>query len=165
MLRGRFGNTTGRPYIEGRLAFPRFNTKGDISFLVDTGADRSVLMPTDAARLLIDYTRLQNQIESIGIGGKSIQYPERAIVTFLEQGKRLCVYEIDILIHAPDPLLAKVPSLLGRDIIQHWALLCDRTKNALSAEVAHVDIEISVPVMQAKLPPEGGLAATAPLPT
>lgn len=43
MLRGRFGDTTGAPYIEGRLILTRLNLTADISFLVDTGADYTVL--------------------------------------------------------------------------------------------------------------------------
>ena len=58
MLRGRFGDSTGRPYIEGRLIIPRLNIKSDMSFLVDTGADRSLLMPGDGRRLAIDYSKL-----------------------------------------------------------------------------------------------------------
>lgn len=39
MLRGRFGDTSGRPYLEGRLFLPRLKLQGDISFIVDTGAE------------------------------------------------------------------------------------------------------------------------------
>ncbi|MXZ46889.1 MAG: hypothetical protein F4Z08_07880 [Chloroflexi bacterium] len=45
MIEGRFGDTSGRPYVEGRVYFARFDLEGDISFLVDTGADASLLNP------------------------------------------------------------------------------------------------------------------------
>jgi hypothetical protein len=46
-IAGRFGDTTGRPYLEGRLVLPRLGKRGDFSFLVDTGADYTYLMPGD----------------------------------------------------------------------------------------------------------------------
>ena len=51
MIRGRFGDTTGRPYIEGRLIVPRLNLRSDVSFIVDTGADNSLLMPLDGSSI------------------------------------------------------------------------------------------------------------------
>jgi hypothetical protein len=36
MIEGRFGDTSGRPYIEGRLSLPRLGVVGDISFIFDT---------------------------------------------------------------------------------------------------------------------------------
>ena len=39
---------------------PRLGWKGNISFIFDTGADNSVLMPTDANRMKIDYRQLGN---------------------------------------------------------------------------------------------------------
>jgi hypothetical protein len=54
MIQGRFGNTSGRPYVEGRLVIPRLKVRGDISFIFDTGADQTVLMPMDGTRLLLD---------------------------------------------------------------------------------------------------------------
>ena len=44
MIQGRFGNTTGRPYVNGRLLLPRLRLSTNLS---DTGADVSVLMPVD----------------------------------------------------------------------------------------------------------------------
>jgi translation initiation factor 2B subunit (eIF-2B alpha/beta/delta family) len=69
MLIGRFGDTTGRPYLEGRLVFPRLNLQHNVSFLVDTGADRTVIMPADAVTLGIDYSALTGNEAVGGIGG------------------------------------------------------------------------------------------------
>lgn len=61
MLKGRFGDTTGAPYIEGRLLIPRLKIDGYVSFLVDTGSDSTVLMQTDGARLGLNYSKLKNK--------------------------------------------------------------------------------------------------------
>ena len=39
MLKGRFGDTSGRPYIEGHILLPRLKKRGNVSFVFDTGAD------------------------------------------------------------------------------------------------------------------------------
>jgi hypothetical protein len=41
MLTGRFGDTTGRSYIEGRLSLPRLTISDDISFIIDTGGHKT----------------------------------------------------------------------------------------------------------------------------
>ena len=49
MLQGRFGDTSGRPYMSARVIVPRLNVTGNVSFIFDTGADFTMLMPADAA--------------------------------------------------------------------------------------------------------------------
>jgi hypothetical protein len=67
MLLGRFGNTSGRPYLEGRLVLTRLGLAADISFIVDTGADKTVVMPLDGTRLGVDYANLTRPFVSTGI--------------------------------------------------------------------------------------------------
>jgi len=50
MLRGRFGNTTTTPFIEASVYFPRLGLWGYVSFLADTGASGTVLMPMDSKK-------------------------------------------------------------------------------------------------------------------
>ena len=114
MLRGRFGDTRGAAYIEGRLVIPRLNIQSDISFCVDTGADKTVLLPTDAITMQVDYDTLQEDREpSIGIGGFSYNYVEPAIASFNEPRKAVHAYQIDLIIIEPDAPLMELPSLLG----------------------------------------------------
>ena len=63
MLQGRFGDTSGRPYLEGRFYIPRLGVQGNISFLVDTGADSTTLLPADANKLNIDHSELGKSIK------------------------------------------------------------------------------------------------------
>ena len=67
MLKGWFGDTTGRPYIEARIAFPRLRALGLVSFVLDTGADRSLLMPRDCILTGVNLkgpNRLQELVDS-----------------------------------------------------------------------------------------------------
>ena len=82
MLRGRFGDTSGRPYMEGHVLFPRLGWSGNVSFIFDTGADASLLMPLDAERMGIDYAMLENEVSALGIGGVSENFIESAYLAF-----------------------------------------------------------------------------------
>jgi len=120
MLRGRFGDTSGRPYIEGRLILPRLGVRGDISFLVDTGADGSVLHPADGVLMGIEYSRLTNEESSLGIGGVSKSFAEPAVLAFSEPRRFIYVYNIQLSISPPRPEIMELPSLLGRDVLDRW---------------------------------------------
>ena len=58
---------------------PRQELSGDISFLVDTGADSSMLMPADALRMGLDYRKLTRLSESVGISGTARNFIEEAV--------------------------------------------------------------------------------------
>ena len=83
MLKG-LGNTSGAPYIDGHIVFPRLKVQGNIPFHVDTGADNGVIMPADSARLEVGFSRLRNQRECIGLGGAVWTFEENALITFAD---------------------------------------------------------------------------------
>jgi hypothetical protein len=139
MLEGRFGDTSGRPYIEGRILIPRLQVSGDVSFMVDTGADKTVLMPLDADRLRVDYSLLSNTVNIVGIGGAVRNFVEAAHLVFAEPGLCLHIYNINLNVCAPSPDIETIPSLLGRDVLDHWTLTYDKPNNRLSAVVVHAD--------------------------
>ena len=139
MLIGRFGNTSGRPYLEGRLVIPRLSIRGDISFLVDTGADKTVIMPIDAARLRVNHNRFKIESEMRGIGGTGINYPEQCLVAFTEAGKKAFVYDLTVLFAKPEKYNKTTPSILGRDIIDRWRMMYEKPKNRLTFTVISAD--------------------------
>lgn len=119
MLEGRFGNTSGAPYIEARISFPRLRLSGPVSFLVDTGADATVLMPADTRRLGVDFRALRNPTTSEGIGGPAHGFNELVLLSFSDR-RYIYSYRFRIEISAPASYNYHFPSLLGRDIIQQW---------------------------------------------
>ena len=145
MLRGRFGDTTGRPYLEGRLLIPQFNIDARISFLVDTGADSSLIAPADAREMGIDYTKLRKPTESLGMGGFALSHPVRGSLAFTDPGKFIYVYHLDALdIAAPDPEIEEMPSLLGREILDRWRMTYDPSRKTLSFLVRSADLVLPV---------------------
>ena len=140
MLRGRFGDTTKRPYLEGRLVIPRLNISSDISFLVDTGADRTTLLPGDSAKVGLNYHDLRvSPVSSVGIGGYSQNYVERAFVAFAEKGRAVHLYNIEMQIVKPKEELMRSPSLLGRDILNNWLMRYSPKTNRLTFKVITAD--------------------------
>ena len=81
MLTGRFGDTSRRPFLEGRIYLPRQRSLCfDVSFLVDTGADRTMLMPDDGRASGLNYSQLTGNETIGGVGGPLSCFEEDAIV-------------------------------------------------------------------------------------
>src|ERR1700712_4361675 len=85
MLEGQFEDGSDAPYIEGRIAFPRLGLRGPISFLVDTGADGTIILPSDSEKLGIDSGTLVDPTTSRGIGGAAGGFIERAVLSFSDE--------------------------------------------------------------------------------
>jgi predicted aspartyl protease len=145
MITGRYGNTSGRPFIEGRLIIPSQNISTNISFLVDTGADTTVLMPMDGTKIGLDYSKLTVTAPSVGVGGFCKNFIEDAIAVFLDEPGQICVYIFKLMIVPPSPDIMDVPALLGRNIIDRWRINYDPTNGILQAEVRSADAQAPVP--------------------
>lgn len=144
MIIGRFGDTSGRPFMEGRLILPRLNILGDVSFLMDTGADSSIVMPSDAKRIGVPYDMLQGDRVCGGIGGRVHSFVERAVLVFTNPQVRLYAYELEIDIMPDAPEIEEVPSLLGRDVIDRWRIVYDPQGSGLRAKPHSADLEIDL---------------------
>ena len=119
---------------------------GHVSFLFDTGADCSVLMPTDAINMGVDYNALRKPVDSLGIGGTAKTSAENAHLVFVDDDEN-CIYgySVPLLICHPQPEAPEVlrlPSVLGRNIIDQWRVIYDKSCSELSAEVLSVDIQV-----------------------
>lgn len=139
MLKGRFGNTSHIPYIEGYIVFPRFRLRGNVSFIVDTGADNCVIMPADARRFGIDFAKLRHPRHCIGLNGLAKTFEERALVTFADT-RSVYTYNVKVDFVSPNPDLEKTPSLLGRDILERWRMVYDPSRKTLSFKVNSADL-------------------------
>ncbi len=146
MIRGRFGNTSGRPYVNGWLLLPRFKLWTNLSFLVDTGADVSALMPADALKIGLDYQALVNPAVVGGIGGEADCFKEAALLAFDEPNRSLIhYYSITIMIPEFLPALMKTPSILGRDVLDRWRMSYDPGKSGLKFTVRSADLTRKTP--------------------
>jgi predicted aspartyl protease len=138
MLLGRFGDTSGRPYIEARIYLPRLGLSGDISFLIDTGADTSLLTPGDSIRLGVDESNLSGDSECLGVGGVGHNFVERAVIVFADTTS-LYVYQVDLDVSPQGAVPEHVPSLLGRNILDRWVMKYSPTTKSLTMDVQTAD--------------------------
>lgn len=143
MIRGEFG-PAGQPVVEGYLTLPRFGTTRNLTFLVDTGANATCIHPRDGILAATPFGQLGNPVTSHGVGGPATYYRERAILEFVDgDAREIRSYEVDVLIAKPaaDPMhsMNRLPSLLGRDIIDRWRMVYDRTEDVLEFTVRSAD--------------------------
>ena len=142
MLEGRFGDTSGRPYVEGRVYFPRFDLDGDVSCLVDTGADASLLNPGDVVRIGVSIDLLEGNAESVGLGGAIQCFVEPVWVIFTSSDGTIHIYRSHMEIAPVQPDTLDLPSLLGRDILDRWRMVYDPEMGLLEFEVRSADLTI-----------------------
>ena len=145
MFSGRFGETSGRPYIEAQVILPRLKMSSGVSFIVDTGADQTVLMPLDAVRLGIHYRRLRRGPNLFGMGGSCKSYRESALIVFSENNRRLILYEIEIGIIEKRKEFMRTRSLLGRDILDRLRMDYDASKGVITFKAVSADATIWLP--------------------
>ena len=140
MILGRFGSTTGRPYVNGRLLLPRLDLSTNLSFLVDTGADASTLMPADGLAIGIDYQALIDPTVVGGMGGNATCFQENAVLAFDEPNRNLIrFYSITMIIPAVHQDLMRMPSIVGRDVLDRWRMHYDPSRAGLKFTVRSAD--------------------------
>ena len=142
MIVGKF-DEYGRPYIEGRLIIPRLNVDRRMTFLLDTGADRTCLHPRDTGRARIPIEELGSPMESRGVGGTSSYYREPTLLLFNDQSYTR-IYVVELLIAEQREGNEGLPSLLGRDVINHWNIRYDPSSATLECAVRYADYSLAV---------------------
>jgi len=137
MLYGRWGKTTGRPFVEAFVRFPRLNAGGSISFYIDTGADSSMIMPADAQRIGFKYNLVTSMTKVSGLNGEVACFLEDGIIAVAESS--LYIYQVPLRVAPLKPHTEKLPSLLGRDILDNWTLVLDKPNNSIEARIVKYD--------------------------
>ena len=138
MIVGRF-SSDGRPFVQGRVKIPRLQVDDKVDFLLDTGADSTCLHPDDVTSLRIPVSKLSNLAPSRGVGGASAYYLEDAVLIFTDGGMSR-FYAVTLLVAAaPNEHSRDLPSLLGRNVINNWAVEYDPTNARLECTVRRAD--------------------------
>ena len=136
MIRGYFSESEGikRPFLTCRVDFPRWQNVEAIfpEFLIDTGADRSLLSPRDAIGIGLNFSILERGPISRGVGGETHTLLVESII-YVEG------YTIPLTLSIPE-VQRPIPSVLGRDFIRYFALFMEeRSGRVLLLDQADID--------------------------
>ena len=120
-----------RPYINAVVTFlDADNQSIEIEFVVDTGADHTLLSPSDADRL---HSELGFDIRTMprgnpigGVGGYTETRTVRATLVIGDYETTMPLHVVDM---PPGP--NDMPSLIGRDIIYDFALFMEHSADRL----------------------------------
>ena len=139
-------NRSGRPLFEAELLLPAHDIRLTLPFLVDTGSDRTLLLPSATEKLGVDFEQLADRTyRTTGIGGsmRVARVPARLVF----YGSSTYLYDLEVGIAAPDPggRRSPVEALLGRDILERWYLHYDRRIPLLRAENVSADEVSALP--------------------
>ena len=128
MIAGYFDTDTGQPRPSIQLNVHTLATDGgvlDVTFLIDTGADYTVLSPNDAVRLRtelgVDLLSLPPGVMLGGIGG---EIATRRIQVAIARSN--FAWQGEILLAEPPPgRFIEMPSILGWDVMRYLTLFMD----------------------------------------
>ena len=131
MIAGYFADD-GRPVIRARIRLPRLGVMGDVTFLVDTGADATILHPRDGGRLRCPFDELADPVVHNSVSGAQTYYAEPAVISFYDdQGGRHDLRIDALSVGKPHPVLAGLESLLGRDVLNRLEMTYHFAENRL----------------------------------
>ena len=131
----------GRPRIRALVKLPRLNAYGNIRFVVDTGADVTMISYHDADLLGIKPNQLRRPTDTHGIGGSIRCFKERSFLHFEEAAGKIHAYRVEAQIASPDQ--TPPVSLLGRDVMRRWVLLHHQLAGIVQAVVLEADKTVS----------------------
>ena len=142
MLVGRFEPSSGRPFLEAQITFARPSAAGEVLFLVDTGSDRTLMHPYDAARLSLTGTLEGDPVAIGGTGGRATYVRIAALVSFAGEAGPTYSYELDLPVAVRSPAPTGLPSLLGRDILDRWRMTYSPSEGRLEFNVLSADLTL-----------------------
>lgn len=132
MLVGRFDGL-GRPRIGAVVRIAGLGLRREVQFLVDTGSTTTSLNTDDLTGLDLSGIGPKRPV-GVGYGGVLLGYQLPGAAHFEERGVGAYGFQVDMLL-VDEPELAGLPSVLGRDILQHWRMVHDPTNEILEFEI------------------------------
>ena len=137
------------PSVSGFIYFLRLGVGGVLTFVVDTGSDRTSLHCENVERLGVDYRDLAGRPlgSARGVGGSTGYYHEPALLLFHDSGggDYFCRLEVAICEYTDDQEMREIPSLLGRDFLNRCDLRLNPSRNLVSLEPLNVAGEFVEP--------------------
>ena len=131
------GSRPPAPYVRAFVSVPAAQLGKNIDFLIDTGADRTCLHPKDIVALGVDFGILDatTRTQHAGIGGGLHYYSIESMLVFGEPDNWVVwtnrIFVCDIWTEPLDPLIYRLPSLIGRNFLNLCDIRADPSNNVL----------------------------------
>lgn len=133
------------PFIRITVLSKSLKIRRPLHFHIDTGASVTILLDKDTKFLGIDVGKLKRAERPLGgLGGTIDTYmiDDASLFLMAEEGEvveeRLRVYvgkhEMRRLSPEEKAMITRMPSLLGRDMIHRFRLVCDKDRNEIYLE-------------------------------
>ena len=133
------------PFVRATVESKILKIRRLVHFHIDTGASATTLLDKDAYYLGINIRKLKKAERKIGgLGGLIDTFVIEDVALFFraENGEitkenlRLLVgtHDLSKLSSEEKSLIIRIPSLLGRDIIYRYRLICDKNRNEIYLE-------------------------------
>jgi len=120
-----YGYRPPAPFVTASILLKELDLKARLPLLVDTGASNMIILWRDVERLGIDVSKLKPEREFSGIGGLVEAKPILSMLIFRSESGQLVKEEAEAYVvtgACPHPRLRLLPSILGRDVINRYAL-------------------------------------------
>lgn len=124
---------TSVPYVRAVITIPSTGKSVTASFLIDTGADMTVIHPQDGLRLFsaAEIIAIPNPIGVGGAGHGKLYYPIEAELSFLHDHGELQMVAITAYI-AEATNNVTIESLLGRDVLGSFIMAFDQAAETVT---------------------------------
>ncbi len=105
-------------------------------FLVDTGADRSLIVPGDyeSHRYVFDDFRSAQDVDLRGFGGSLHAKLVLAKLILVDESGKHTQLGLEIEVAGPAPEIRGLPSVMGRDVIDNFRLIIDRSVSLVALD-------------------------------
>ena len=133
------------PFVRVTIKSKSSKIRKPVHFHIDTGASATTLLDKDTYYLGINTRKLKKAERKIGgLGGLIETFViEDAALFFKAENGEIIKEKLRLLVGAHDlpklsseekSLIMRMPSLLGRDIIYRYRLICDKKRNEIYLE-------------------------------
>ena len=149
---GRYKTVDGKdkgPYVSAYLFFPRLDVYGPAEFLVDSGADSTMLRPARDLEIIIPYHLVRTDVYGVatGVGGQQRCFIEQCMLSFRDEQYRYVRRFLNIFIAevATSAVMEASPSLLGRDFLNLCDVRLNHVQNLVSLDPLNVESGFILP--------------------
>lgn len=122
------------PYIRTFVELLPFGALDEVVFLVDTGADMTVINPQDGLRLVPPeaWSRLTSPLRLGGAGARMDHLPIEAQISFTHDNGRVEAITTTVYVATAGAANIRLESLLGRDVLTNFVMSFDQSGRQLT---------------------------------